>query len=191
MGAAGPAMAIQGAGSATSAFGAYEGGLAQQSYYNYLQSQDVKEAVATEKEGQVQANLAEDQGSVESAASGRKTKEVLGAQTATAGADIGGGSATSADIVNDTFNKSRLDQMAIKYNADIKSWKATNDAAQKSFALKQQAAGYGIAGKAAAKKGEIDALNGLISGSGQVAKTWYSGQQFSSSGGGSGGDASV
>jgi hypothetical protein len=161
---AGAAMAIQGAGAISSGFS---------SYYGDVASQEEKAAGSVRKQGEQSATLAENAGLEKTKLLNRNVAEVEGAQAAGAGANVGGGSVTTADIAKDTFNKSKMDQMAIKYNADIEAWKSTNDANLKAYEMEQEAAGQRLAGTAAKKAGKIGMFNDLLSGAGQVASTWY------------------
>lgn len=175
---AGAAMAIQGAGAVSSAAGSYYGGLAQKNYYDYVANQNEKAAGQVRKQGEQAATMAENKGAQDTNLLNRKVAEFEGAQAAGAGANIGGGSVTTADIAKDTFNKAKMDQLSIKYNADIQAWKSTNDAQLKAYELEQEAAGQRLAGKAAKKAGKIGMINDLLSGAGQVASTWYTSKQL-------------
>lgn len=179
----GAMMGIQGAGAVTSAFGAYTQGLAQSNYFKYLAANSRTEAGLVTREGQQQATLAENAGAEESKISARKTLELQGAQTAASGANVGGGSGTTADIAADTINKSRLDQLAIKYNADVQAWNSTEGAKLRAFSLNREAAGYDVSAGAAKSAGKMGAFNSLLSGAGQIASTWYQNQPFAKTSG--------
>lgn len=177
----GAAIGLQAVGSLTSAYGQYTQGLAQANYFKYLASNSRTEAALATREGELQSTLVQNQGLKESEIATRHEKEVVGTQTAAAGANVGGGSVTSADIATDTFNKAKLDQLAIKYNADIESWNATQGAKLKAWQLNREAGGYDISGEAARAGGKMGAFNSLLSGAGQVANTWYSNSPYKNS----------
>jgi hypothetical protein len=174
----GTAMTMQGIGGATSAYGQYQSGLAQQSYYNYLSSNATKEAGMVREQGAEAVTMAQNEGAYKTTMLNRKVAQESGAQTAQEGANMGGGSGTAADIAGDTFDKAKMDQLAIKYNADMTSWKATNDANRQAWNLENQAKMDSIAGENAKSAGKSAAFNTLLSSAGQMAGTWYKGQNY-------------
>jgi hypothetical protein len=177
----GAAIAIQAGGAVSSAYGSYTQGLAQKNYYDYLAGQSERTAGLVRRQGEQAVTMAQDYGLSQTKELKRDVAQVEGAQAVGAGANVGPGSVTTADIAKDTFNKAKLDELAIKYNADMESWKATNDAAMKAYELEQEAAGYRLVGKAAKKAGKWGAFNDLLSGAGQVANTWLMSKQFAPS----------
>ena len=174
----GAAIALQGVATANSAYGSYVQGIAQNRYYDYLASNAEKEGALELKKGDQQAQFEQDKGSFESKIQRNNAKELEGTQKAIAGANVGPGSVVSENIATDTFNKQKLDELSIKYNADMASWKAKEDAKLRDFELKNSAAGYGIAGKQARSAGKLGAFNSLLGGASQMAQTWYLGNQY-------------
>lgn len=69
---------------------------------------------------------------------------------------------TAEDIANDTFNKQRLDELAIRYNADVKSWETNTQAANQNWAAQTQANQYRYAAKNAKHAGKIAAFTTLL-----------------------------
>lgn len=175
----GAVMAVQAVGGATSAYGAYQQGLAQSNYYKYLATNSRQQADLVKKQGDLQATMAENAGAEESKMQQRKGSQLEGAQAAAIGANMGSGSGTAADIVTDTFNQEKLDSMAIKYNADLKAWTAENDATNRAWALNREAGGYDIAAAGAKANGKQAAFNDLLGSAGQVASTWYMNKFYS------------
>ncbi len=176
-------MGIQAAGMAYSAMSNYQQGIAQKNYYDYAATQSEKQAILAEKQGVQAADNARDVGAESTKSFKRQAAQLEGAQKVAIGANLGSGSKTAEQIVGDTFDKEKMDEMAIKYNADVEAWRAVNEANLKSFDLRSQAAGYRMAGKQAKKAGKIGAINDLLSGAGQVAGTWYAGKMSSPSAG--------
>lgn len=126
-------------------------------------------------------NIHETQGAAaeESKRLTRSIAVLTGAQIATMGA-MGISGVTAADILKDTFDKSQLDQMAIKYNADIASWKyaeeaksqiwsVQEEAKNRIWALGEEAKQYGYAAKHARKAGKIEAVGSLLETATSVA----------------------
>jgi|WetSurMetagenome_2_1015567.scaffolds.fasta_scaffold134852_2 hypothetical protein len=167
MGAA--AVPLMVAGGITSAYSQYQEGKAQNDYYKYLAANKRTEANLVRQQGTQAATMAEGQGSIEATTARRKENELIGSQKAASGANVGGGSVTSADILSDTLDKAKMDQLAIKYNADNVAWKAENDAKTQAWALENEATGYETAGKQAKFSGKIGAFNSLLGSAGQVA----------------------
>lgn len=178
MGAA--AIPLMIAGTASSAYSSYQEGLAEKNYYDYLAKNSRMEAGLVRKRGDQESTFAQDQGLRETKSLSRKVKQVEGAQTAAAAASGVAGSVTAQDIALDTFNKSKMDELNVRYNADQESWKAVNDASLKAFELENQARGYEYAGKAAKKTGIRRGFNSLLGGAGQVSSQWYMANKFGS-----------
>src|SRR4051812_48533799 len=118
----GAAMVAQGAGTGLSAWSSYQGGLAQDAYFESLAANSRTQAALVQGQANQEITSAQKQGAYETTMLNRHTKEVEGSQVAGEAASGIAGSGTSADIARDTFNKSKMDQLAIKYNADVASW---------------------------------------------------------------------
>lgn len=168
----GAAMGMQAAGGVMGTYGSYENGMAQSDYYKYLASQNRTQAGLVQQQADQQSNIDEDQGAFELKMQTRKTQEIEGAQTAAEGANGTAGGATSADIASDTFDKAKLDQMAIKHNADMKVWQTQNQAKLQEWNLQNEASGNEAAAKEAKRAGKVGAVTSLIGGAGQTANTW-------------------
>lgn len=166
-------MGIQAASAGYSAIASYNQGLAQKNYYDYAAKQSDKQADLAIQQGTQAADAARDVGAETTKSFKRQAARLEGAQRVAIGANLGGGSKTAEQIVADTFDKEKMDEMAIKYNADVEAWRAANEANLKAFDLRSQAEGQRIAGKEAKRAGKIGAINDLLSGAGQVAGTWY------------------
>ena len=174
--------AFAAAGSLIGATGAYEEGQSKSAYYEYLAQNSRTEAGLVQKQADQESTLAQNTGAQQSLNERRQAAEVTGAQQAAEGASGTAGSVTSTDVSNDTFNKVKLDQMAIKYNADVQSWKAEQEAKLKEFELGREASGYGIAAKGARQAGRMGAFNSLLSGASQVSGAFLKGGMFSKGG---------
>lgn len=169
MGAAAPAVGLSIGGSLLGAYGSYTEGQDKAAYYNYLVSNSRTEAGLAQKEADTESTLTSTQASQQARMASRRAAEVTGAQTAAEGANGTSGSVTGADVSNDTFNKAKLDQMAIKYNADVQNYRTQQSAKLKEFALNRDAEGNVIAGKAARTAGNLGAFNSILGGARQVA----------------------
>lgn len=82
------------------------------------------------------------------------------AQMATAGIDVGAGSAL--DVIGDTATFGEQDALTIRADAEREAW-----------GYNQQAVGEEFAGREAARQGTQGAFSSLIGGAGTVADKWY------------------
>lgn len=101
--------------------------------------------------------------------------KVRGTQKATSAASgVGGGSVTEADIAQDTLNKEKMDEIAIRYNAEAESaaltseareneWRIQNDLQNQVWGLKVQKSQYLEAAKNAKKAANIQSLSTILS----------------------------
>lgn len=133
-------------------------GKATQDYYNYVAEQNKQQADHTKLVGEKNANLSQDKGKYELKDLRRGVMQFAATQIATGAANgVGSGSVTSADIAADTFDKAKLDELTIRYNADTKAQEAVdqanysaNDLENQSFLNKVSGKNSRAAGNAAA-----------------------------------------
>ncbi len=139
----------------------------------------VQEGKAADKYYQYQAQSARQQGDL-SLRTGQKQSEVIqdvqaqqGKQLKTSQAEFnatqranaaasGASGGTLDDITNNTFSKEKLDELALRYNSDVKSWEATENAKNTNWTLQNQATGYEFAGKQAKVAGKRKAFATLL-----------------------------
>lgn len=172
------------------AYGVYQEGKAQATMYNYQSALAVQEATATSKYAEMQkkaigeaarANITAEQAAAaeESRILAGDIAELSGRQRATIGA-LGIGGVTAEDILTSTFDKGRLDQLAIRYNANVRSWAIREEAKRsiwtlgeetkmKTWALKSEAGQFRLAGKQARKAGKIGVATTLLSTAASMA----------------------
>ena len=135
----------------------------QAAMYDYQANLAKQEADQAIKYGDINSQLNQTQASQESKDLMKKVAATEGAQKAAIGAlKIGG--ATAEDIVSDTFYQSRADEIALRYKADLNSWKYKTEAANKAWALNNEAGQYSMAASNARKAGKISTGNSLLSG---------------------------
>lgn len=173
------------AGTALSAYGAYEGGQAQQKMYGYQANvAKINSQIALQN-----ADFARMKGEQSSVIEGRKGAQQLGAIKAAQGAsgvDVRSGS--SVDVQESQKATTSLDLTQIRSNAA----KTAYDYDVQSTEDINQAGLYTMAGANAAKAGEIGALSSIIGGAGSVSSKWLAGKQqglWGGSGSGGGGVA--
>ncbi len=157
-------------------YGQYQEGKATAQMYNYQAALNYQEAATRRKYAEEQkkaineaavANITLEQtaAGLESARLMRDVSQLTGKQKAAIGA-LGIGGVTAEDIAIDTFDKARLDQLAIRYNANVQSWQIREQAKrdiwtlgeevkQKTWALESEAGQYRVAGKQARRAANI------------------------------------
>ena len=151
------------------AYGAYQQGQSGKKMYGYQasvaqQQQDLINQTAERNISSVQEGA-----KFETKTKQREVAQVEGMQKATLAAQgVGGGSVTAADIAKSTFDTAKLDEIAIRYNADSKAWGIQNNAMYQTWDLESQRKGYLMAGKNAARAGNINAASSLLSTASQV-----------------------
>jgi hypothetical protein len=135
----------------------------QSAMYDYQANLAKQQADEALKYGDLNSRLNQTQASQESKELMKKLASTEGAQKAAMGAlKIGG--ATAEDIVGDTFYRGRDDQIALKYKADLNSWKYKTEAANKAWEYGQEANMFNLASSNSKKAGKISAGNSLLSG---------------------------
>ena len=165
------------------AVGQVQQGNAKNKMYQYQANLNMQEAALNKQYAQQQekiigqvtdANitLAQAESADESRRLARNVAELTGQQTAAMGA-MGISGSTAEHIAADTLEKSQLDQMAIRYNANLKSWAYREKEKQdkytlreetkfKTFKLESEAAQLRVAGKSAKKAGQMAAVGTLL-----------------------------
>ena len=143
------------------AYGQYQAGKSQQKYYNYLADQNEREAEAAQKTAEQQTTIYQNEATLRSKELQGDVRRAKGTQKATmAAAGIYG--VTADDIISDTINKAKLDAANIRYNADIQSWAVNKEAAEKGWALRNQASLFRVAGKQAQQTAAINMTSTLL-----------------------------
>lgn len=199
------AIAVTVAAGGMKAKGQLDEGQAKANLYNYQASLAIQNARRTKEEAAAQkqligetadANITATQISAadESKRQMRDVAELEGAQKAGMGfAGITGGGTAEA-IARDTFDKSQMDQLAIRYNANLRSWNISTEAKRniwvvgeeeksKVWSLEAEASQYSYAAKYAKKAAKTQAIGTLLETAGMVA--FMSGGNFTPSSGGS------
>lgn len=135
-------------------------GIAQSNYYNYIAEQREIDANEAIKAGDRQVTLVQD-AAMREGKQLKKTQAQLSASQlvsmAANGMDIS--SVSAEDIVRTTAETQREDEIALRYNADIKSWEIDTDARYKSWSFKQEAEQARYSARNALRAGKIAATN--------------------------------
>jgi len=166
--------------SGMSAYGKYKEGVAQQKQYNYQADVAASEGELAYKRGEKQSELIQTSASAEGRKQKTQAAQVASAQRAAMVANgIDLSSVTASDLASETMSKAKLDELSIRYNADINSWSAKEEGKYKRWAGHTQASQLRFAGKQAKASGQMGAFTTLLGGAASMA-----GMGLLSSGGG-------
>lgn len=168
------ALAVGGtvAAGAMSAYGKREEGIAASNQYRYAASVMDRQAEAARRTADINRGQVVYGASQQAKSLSEKVAEVSGAQKAAIGANIGGGSVTGADIIRDTATKAKQDELAIRYNADVRNWGIENEAQNEIWSLGIQKDQYLKAAKNARQAGNIGAMTSLLSTASSTASAY-------------------
>lgn len=152
------------------AYGAVQGGYAKQDYYNSLAGTQDDNASEVLRTADTNVTRVQDVAAQEGKTVHQQGKMVEGAQKVSMAANgVGAGSASAEDVARDSFNKEKLDELAIRYNADLKSNDIRNQAKFKADDLRKQAAMSRTAGKNAVTSGWESGIGSLLGSATQLA----------------------
>lgn len=170
-------MALQGVGGAFSAYSSYQAGQDQNEYYKHLARQNEREAEIVERAGQRQADYIQDQASRDSARVSEEAKRVDATQRAIMAAN-GVYGVTAEDIALDTLSKADKDRLAVRYNADLRTFETQQETGYRAANLRYEAGMNRAAGKNAKAAGYMNAGVGLLNAATSMASTWYQDQKL-------------
>ncbi len=174
MGAALPvALGLQVGGSLLAAKSAQDKGNSDAAYYNFLGLQSDQNAGLIEAAGEADARSVNDKGATDLGKLRESVRATEGTQTAALAANGVAGSVTAEDIARDTRSKAALDELAIRYNADLKSGEIRRSSKFEAMNKRFEGAGYRVAGANARATGKASAILSLVGGASQVATTAY------------------
>ena len=114
-------------------------------------------------------SLTQDQAARDATQHARDVARVEGSQRANMGALGLSGSTTASDIMKDTFNTAKLDETAIRYNADVKSWALKNNMDIGNFNALAEESQLRASGKNAVTAGYYNAGGTLLNTASSVA----------------------
>lgn len=165
-----------------SAYTQYQAGAAENKYYKQLAAQSDLEAGNALLEGQYALERGRQQSKVIQDVASQESKQLKGNQAAFNAAtraqlaSQGISGVTAEDIAKTNLSKQQMDELALRYNADVKSYEAMTRAGYedyqsrfKSYGLKTQAGQQRYAGKAAKYAGKVGAFNTLLGTAASVA----------------------
>lgn len=150
------------------AYSQYQSGAASNKYYQYMSDQSRQEGQLALKQGEAQSTAIQEQAKLQGKQLSTNQSEFNASQRA-AMAAAGVTGVTAEDIVSSTFNKENLDKSLLRYNADLKSYESTSNAAYRNWASNVQADQLTYQGKAAKYAGKTQAFSTLLATAASVA----------------------
>lgn len=170
---AGAAIVV--AGAIGQAYTAYSQGKSNRDYYRFLSEQsklksDLTMQAAEENVGYIQDQAARNSGLLR--ANYNQVESAQKAQMAAQGMALN--SVTAEDIIKDNVSKMKLDEMAIRYNAELGAYQTRKNAIMQSFDLRAQAGSQMFSGEMAYWTGQQQGLSSLIGGAGNALMMYSS-----------------
>ena len=152
------------------AYGQYKEGSATNKYYKGVANAQEEQGRIEFARGEKQAELGQDAAKFSGMNQKTQAAQVASAQRASMVANgIDLGSVTASDLASETMDKSRLDELAIRYNADISTWNTMEDAKYKKWSAYTQASQSRATGKNALSAGKTAAFTTLLSTAASMA----------------------
>lgn len=155
---------------AYTAYNQYSAGRAEQNYNNAQAFQQDQQGKMALQQGERQSTAIQDTAKIQGKQFKTEAAQYNASQRAALAAN-GLQGVTAEDIQSDTINKQKLDEAAIRYNADVKSWESNENAKNENYAYQEQAKGYRNAGRNARAAGKREAFTTLLGTASSVASS--------------------
>lgn len=139
-----------------------EEGQARGQYYDYLAENSRLQGKAIVERAERQSEIVQDVAKEQGKHLKKTQAQLQASQQATLAAKGITGGVTAEDIAISTQDEQYLDELALRYNADMESWGVTTDASYKNWAAKTQATQYEYAGENAVYAGKYRARTTLL-----------------------------
>lgn len=167
------AVALTASAAVGTAYSQYMQGKAQRSYYDFLSEQSLLKSRLASEAAEETAGYAQDEASRMNSNLNKAVKQIDASQkTALIASGISLESVTAQDIANDTYGKQKLDEMAIRYNAELKGYQARKAAILTGVQAAAEAGGFQAAGNLAYGTGIANAQSSLIGGAGNALSNY-------------------
>lgn len=166
-----------GVSAATSIIGAFASsraataeGESQAAFNRYQAAVANQNAMLAERTAKQNIGIVQMRGAEETKQLQRKYAVLRGKQkVALAASGIGGASVTAGDIAMDVFRSQKLDEIAIRYNADIRSYNIREGAKIGAFGYRARAGMFDLAAESALRAGKTRARLSILEGAKSVA----------------------
>lgn len=173
-------------GAGVSAYGAYQSGVSQNNMAKFQAASAAQQQQLNTRSAEQNISITQLQASQDTKSLLRKSSIVQGAARAAAGANGIAGSGTALDIDTSNFDTQKLDEMSIRYNADLKSWGIKEGLGGENWNLQNQQTQYKYAGKNALRAGYLGTATSLLNGASQAAGLGFQSKLYSSNNPGAG-----
>lgn len=175
----GAVMALQATGGIMQAQGQIKDGNSTNSYYRHMADLSEQQAELTKIASDRKISYIQEQAARDSVAVNNRARQVEGAQkVALAANGVGAGSSTAEDLALDSMNKEKLDELAVRYSAELSSFETQKAANVEALGLQSQAVGYRAAGKQAKTAAKVNAFNTLLGTATSMSSTAYQAKQY-------------
>lgn len=162
------AVVTTAAAGGVSAYSQYQQGVAESKGLKAQAQASEQQATQVMAQGQKQSELIQDSAAREGRRFSQEAARFNAAQrNAMAGMGVQG--VTAEDILSDTAKTQRLDELAIRYNADVNSYETLENAKNQNWALRTEANQLSAASKNAKKAGTLNAFSTLLGTAANVA----------------------
>ena len=138
-------------------------GQAEGNYYDYIAEQNKQQGEIALRRGAKQSEIIQEQAKGE----GKKFKQqaaefTAGQKVALAASGVPLSSVTAQDIEKSTMSKIQADELALRYNADLRSWGVTTDAKYQKWSSDVAAGQNEYAGRYSKYAEKINARNTIL-----------------------------
>lgn len=159
------------AGGLTAA-GQYQQGQSASNYYKYNANMAEQQAQMEQETAEKNVSFEQEAGKEQSKSLARQLAKVGGAQQAAMGSQGIAGGTTAAALIGESLSQGELDEQAIRYNADSRSWMLREQAKNKAWTLNQEASMNRSAAKNMRVAGNLAASGTILSTAAQVGGIW-------------------
>ena len=161
------------AGGVASAWGAYQKGVTTQAYNNAQAAINEAQADRILATSEINRHMVQDTAKEQGKILTTSHSKALSTQKAAfAAAGLGSGSVTAETLAMSSYDKAKMDENALRYNADMESWAIQTEAEDSAAALRSEAVMNRQAGKNARKAGMINAFSSLLGSASQFSSNF-------------------
>jgi hypothetical protein len=169
-------IAASAASAAVGAAGAIQQGQAQSNMAKYQANMAEQQSQLAARSAEQNTTITKMQAANDTKQLQRRDAEVAGSARAAMAANGIAGSGTAADLTTSNFDTQKLDEMSIRYNADLKSWGIKEQLGGEQWNLAAMQEQYKMSGQNAKTASYFNAGSSLLSSASQfaTAKMYYS-----------------
>ena len=148
-----------------SAYGQYQQGKQNQSYYNYLAGNTKLQSEEADKVADMQiADVSKDSARQLEDLNTNFNQTTASQKAVMAANGVNSDSGTYGDIMTDSVDKQTLDELAVKFNADEAMYQIRRNKINQKLGFATDASNYRLQGRNARATGKLNATSTLVSG---------------------------